>query len=190
MATGFGNTGAGVYVSSTVAGQTTQNNTIGGSSAQARNIISGNTFGIRVQPLSGAIVTETEILGNYIGTDLTGTIDCGNTSEGIGIGSASNTRIGGATTTLGAPPGNLISGNGASGIFVTGETTEGTIINGNIIGLDASGNNVLRNAASGISVQGGADATTIGGSGANDGNLISGNGADGISPSNTTTTGI
>ena len=52
------------------------NTTIGGTSAAERNIISGNTTdGIRVH---GAGTTGNIILGNYIGTDISGTADLGN----------------------------------------------------------------------------------------------------------------
>ena len=53
-------------------------NTIGGTAAADRNTISGNLQnGIRV---SGTGTSGNSVLGNFIGTDVTGTIDLGNTS--------------------------------------------------------------------------------------------------------------
>ena len=46
------------------------NNTIGGKSPAARNLISGNDFGEGLEILNGS--TANQVLGNYIGTDATG----------------------------------------------------------------------------------------------------------------------
>ena len=54
-------------------------NTIGGTTAQNRNIISGNkNNGIFISNSS-----SNQVVGNYIGTDMTGTLDRGNTGNGI-----------------------------------------------------------------------------------------------------------
>ena len=54
-------------------------NVIGGTTPQARNIISGNNVGIR-----GTFdATLTQIQGNFIGTDVTGTKPLGNSTDGI-----------------------------------------------------------------------------------------------------------
>ena len=73
--------------------------------------------------------------GNLIGTDWTGTLPLGNTGAGVLVdaGSSSNT--------IGGPVGgarNVISGN-AEGIEITGTTTTGTDIAGNLIGTDITG---------------------------------------------------
>ena len=120
--------------------QGTTGNTIGGTTASARNIISGNArFGILITD-SGT--SNNAVQGNYIGTDVNGTADLGNISDGIHIqAAASNNTIGG--TTAGA--GNVISGNDGNGITVTGSGTNGNTIAGNLIGTNASGsaNNIL-----------------------------------------------
>ena len=54
-------------------------NTIGGTAPGARNVISGNVRGIDLSP--GA--KNNVVVGNYIGTDVTGLLDVGNTSSGI-----------------------------------------------------------------------------------------------------------
>jgi titin len=84
--------------------------TIGGTTASARNIISGNLAdGIEFFADSGlANVVE----GNFIGTDITGTVALGNIN-GVQVDNGSvGATIGG--TAAGA--GNLISGNVGTGI--------------------------------------------------------------------------
>src|SRR5262249_45226714 len=67
------------------------NNTIGGTSAAARNIISGNGDGIRLNSASSILVQ-----GNYIGTDVTGAAALPNTGRGIVVyAGGSNNTIGG-----------------------------------------------------------------------------------------------
>jgi len=161
------------------------NNRIGGTTTQARNIISGNKVqGVRILnlPSSGNLVQ-----GNYIGTDVTGTVAIGNLSEGIYIGGGVNNTIGG--TTAGA--GNVISSNGSSlsgratsGIhigtlpFATGAT--GNLVQGNRVGTNANGNAALRNAVEGVVFEDGASSNTIGGTTAAARNIISGNGTNGV----------
>lgn len=90
--------GRGIFV-----GDGAHDNLIGGAAAANRNVISGN--GGAGVLLIGSGLTNNDIRGNYIGTDTTGTLACGN-NGGIGT-NVSSIVIGG--TTAGA--GNLISGN-------------------------------------------------------------------------------
>ena len=170
----IGTNAAGTAVLPNFAGVavTTPNNTIGGAASGARNIISGNTSdGIFI---GGAGATGNVVQGNYIGTDVTGTIDLGNTVDGIQIVSASNNTIGGTT----AAERNVISGNNRDGIrFVNG--INGGVVQGNYIGLNALGTGDLGNSANGVNVAN-CDFTTIGGTGAGAGNVISGNNSNGI----------
>ena len=93
--------GTGVYVDGL-------NNTVGGTSADKRNVISGNrNSGIYLD--TG--VTGTTIQGNYIGTDAAGTTGLAGGDNGISIHGASNNTIGGTT----AAARNVISGNGFHG---------------------------------------------------------------------------
>ncbi|MCK5831800.1 MAG: DUF4347 domain-containing protein, partial [Methylococcales bacterium] len=159
-------------------------NTIGGTTAAERNIISGNGYyGIE---LSGGAFDNT-ISGNYIGIDITGNIGLGNTFSGINIYSGANTNtIGG--TTPGA--GNVISANNSSGITIdanNGTTTDNNLVQGNYIGTNALGLSVLGNAGHGVLIFRGGDNNTIGGTAIGAGNLISGNIVYGISIGGNTT---
>jgi cell shape-determining protein MreC len=144
------------------------NITIGGTAAGAGNVVSGNLS-------RGIWVTTTgtvTIQGNYIGTDYTGTVDLGNAGYGIYLDDAGTATIGG--TAAGA--GNVISGNSSGGIYAI---NGGVTVQGNIIGLNASGTAALGNTGSGIEVRTTA-ASTIGGNTAAAANYISGNTVYGI----------
>ena len=149
----------------------TGNNLIGGTTVAARNLVSGNIHhGIYLSNGSSA----TTVQGNYIGTDLRGTVDLGNAVEGIGVDTSNNT-IGG--TTDGA--GNLISGNDRYGIYFYGSNANGNIVQGNFIGTNASGTQDLGNTLSGIAVGYGYN-NMIGGTVTGARNLISGNDETGV----------
>jgi len=173
----LGNSQAGIEISGAATNQ------IGGTSSSTRNAISGNGYnGIF---LLGAGTIGNVIQGNYIGTDSTGTLARGNIYDGIALQNVTNNQIGGTNaswTTLSA--GNLISGNNANGltsgnngIYLTNSTQ--TIIQGNRIGTDASGTVGLANSWHGIYLDH-SISNQIGGTIANTGNLISGNGRTGI----------
>ena len=125
------------------------------------------------------------IVGNYIGTDLTGTVAMGNHEFGIEVYCNSMEAPTGAV--IGGPSPaerNVISGNGQAGIDITAGSdcqnyeTQASI-RGNYIGTDVTGNVALGNQARGIHIET-ADDNTIGGSGPGEGNLISGNQGNGI----------
>ncbi|MFQ5649312.1 MAG: FlgD immunoglobulin-like domain containing protein [bacterium] len=146
----------------------TQNNIIGGTTAGARNIISGNTeTGVG---FFGSGASNNLVQGNYIGTDVNGTADLGNSGTGVGINGSNNT-IGG--TTAGAR--NIISGNDGVGVSIGGSGTAGNLVQGNFIGTDAKGNKALANEGGGIRVIDSPN-NTIGGTKKGAGNVISGNG--------------
>lgn len=137
------------------------NNTIGGTTAAARNIISGNrSYGVQVESNSNGNVVE----GNFIGTNAAGDAALNNTSVNIRIASSSNTRIGGLTSSPGAAPGNVVVS-----IFVVSGT--GTLIQGNLIGTNATGTARIQNFGIGVMVWGD---TLVGGSTSGMGNVISG----------------
>ena len=151
-------------------GSGASNNTIGGTTAGARNTISGNTSdGIEI---SGAMTTGNVVQGNYIGTDVTGTLDLGNAGHGIRIQSGASTNTIGGTT---AAARNVIASNDLDGVYIHGTGTSGNVVQGNYIGIDATGTTALGNSDDGVWVGTGATGTTIGGTTAGAGNVISGN---------------
>jgi titin len=151
---GMGN-GIGLWVRSG------SDNLIGGTTAGAGNLVSGNWYGVSISS-SGNVVQ-----GNYVGTDATGTARLGNV-VGLGIGGSDN-LVGG--TTAGAR--NLVSGNVYSGVAVSGSSNR---VQGNYIGTDATGTEALGN-GSGVGVSG---PNLIGGTETGAGNLISGNDGTGV----------
>ncbi len=168
----LGNDLAGI-VAMAAKGTSTQ---IGGTTAAARNIISANGIGISVPSGLGGVKIE----GNYIGTDITGTVDLGNTGLGVAIGNQilSVNPIG-SNVVGGIIPGagNLISGNGLDGIQVGSNFTSATI-QGNLIGTDITGTVALGNGSAGI--RSGSPDVQIGGTTAAARDGVSANGSGGI----------
>jgi len=139
---------------------------VGGDGAGEGNLVSGNhEGGIRCYS------EHNQMYGNFIGVDISGTTALQNGGAGIAIYS-SNNQVGG-----GSPgQGNVISGNDIFGITVD---EPNNVIQGNIIGADASGTSPIPNDV-GVFLLHDAHQTLIGGAGNGEGNLISGNQLDGI----------
>ncbi len=154
----------------------TSNNTIGGNTPAARNIIAGSaSFGL----VFGTGATDNLAEGNYIGTDKTGTVALPNYA-GIDLGSDSNNTIGGTTSRPGTGAGNLIAGNTFG---INTDVASGDVIEGNAIGIVAliSGGMSPGNGNDGIEIYGSpSSGIQIGGPSPMDENVISGNGAAGI----------
>jgi parallel beta-helix repeat protein len=176
-----GNTVQGNYIGTDVTGtaampniygvlvDNASNNTIGGTTSGAGNLISGNTrTGVRIDSSGGAATTNT-VQGNYIGTDVTGTAAVPNL-YGVFITNASNNIIGG--TTPGAR--NLISGNKDEGVRISGSGATGNQVQGNYIGTDVTGAVALGNGDNGVWIES-ASNNIIGGTTSGARNLISGN---------------
>jgi hypothetical protein len=139
----------------------TSNTTVGGTTGAERNVVSGNGVnGIRTETAFG---TGVVVSGNYVGTDVTGTVAVPNHQAGVTV-EGPGVTIGGSA----AGAGNLISGNLNYGI---GVYNNGAVIQGNLIGADASGTLPLPNGGTaGIWVDG--SNTTIGGIQPGEGNVI------------------
>ena len=56
-----------------------------------------NRFGLSGVEISGAGATGNLVEGNFIGTDVTGSVDLGNAERGVAIFAASNNTVGGTT---------------------------------------------------------------------------------------------
>jgi len=140
------------------------NNRIGGMDPRDRNIISGNhNAGVTV--MRGA--HSNLIIGNYVGTDISGTTALGN-------------RYGGVTVELGGfhnrIEGNLISGNEGAGIYIGDWGSDYNVVVGNLVGTDAAGTKVLGGGGVGIGSPSGGSFNRIGGTRPGERNVISGNG--------------
>ncbi len=102
-----------------------ENNTVGGTSPEARNLISGNgADGVFIDNASG-----TKVLGNILGTSKDGITPLGNVNEGVDMINAERTIVGG--TTPGAA--NTIAFNGDDGVLVTGVSSSGNRVLSNSI---------------------------------------------------------
>lgn len=168
--TDLGNDGHGINLDAA------SSTTIGGSSTNDRNIISGNGagglgIGITLTNASDNCI----IRSNYIGTNAAGTAAVRNEIHGINIQNSVDTQVGGDGTN----DGNLISGNGTvlstgSGINID-NASDRTVVRGNYIGTNAAGSASIPNGSHGIYIAASSNCV-IGGSTLNERNVVSGNG--------------
>jgi len=170
----LGNVDSGVLISGG-----SDSNIVGGTTAAARNIISGNLeYGVHIDTASQDNVVE----GNYIGTDVSGAKPLGNADSGVYVTAESNNNtIGGNVSGAG----NTISANGERGVFLD-TASEGNVVEGNLIGTDSSGTVPLGNGFSGVRVADGANDNVIGGTTSAARNVISANKDYGIHIDNST----
>lgn len=151
-------------------------NRIGGTQPEERNVISGNQQGV---VLSGKELGDNLVLGNFIGTDPSGTLALGNDVAGVTIDMGTRHNIVGGVS---EGEQNVISGNGVgASIWCAG--VEYNAIVGNLIGSDVSGAVPLPNLYSGVDLSDYSARTLV------QRNTIAFNGADGVrvegSPYNT-----
>ncbi len=152
--------GTGLLDNSTgvaIVGASSTDNLIGGLSPGTGNLISGNVRGVFITAPGNTVQ------GNLIGTDISGTKRVRN---GTGVESTGeNTLIGGLL------PGarNIISGNGADGVEISGN---GSKVQGNFIGTDITGTLALGNGTGGVRAD---NNVLIGGTVPEARNVISGN---------------
>ncbi len=112
-------------------------NTIGGTATTSRNVISTNDWGVQ---LDGPSAVDNSILGNFIGTDLTGQLALGNEIDGVLLSNgASNNTIGGT----GSGDANTIAFNQIDGVLVASGTGDAilsnSIFSNGVIGISLSG---------------------------------------------------
>lgn len=154
----LGNGIYGVFISDALT------NTIGGAEAGAGNLISGNRTGVMI---FGKETYHNQLVGNWIGVNASGNAPLGNQTHGVVIDAPGNTVRG-----------NVISGNEKNGLLLKSRAENNTV-QGNQIGVDASGSLDLGNKNSGIVIDHGLW-NLIGGGASGQGNVISGNGLAGI----------
>jgi hypothetical protein len=149
-------------------------NTIGGAAPGQANLISGNSQnGVQVD---GSGTLDNHIAGNYIGTTIGGASALANTNYGVYLSSGTMyNSVGGRS----AGDRNVVSGNFA-GIVLEGTDTAYNEIAGNYVGLSAAGTAAVPNTWVGVYLAGGARNNMIGGTGATEGNTISGNAYHGV----------
>ena len=141
----LGNAGAGVHV------EGAERTSIGGAAPTDRNVISGNNQGgIFITNPNPTGPEQTRVLGNLIGTDITGTVAVANNGSGILIFDASGQRIGG----MNPGEGNVISGNNGAGIRIAAAaaSADSNGVFGNFIGTDATGTARLGNFTFGVDI--------------------------------------
>ncbi len=149
-------------------------NIIGGSQLADRNTISGNTgSGVLID---GATTTLNVVSGNFIGTNEAGTGPIANMGAGVRLDfGAHHNNVGGTSL---ATARNVISGNAGDGVyFVRG--AHDNIVDGNFIGLNATGLAAIGNGVAGVAIIE-SPSNQIGSPGAGTDQFISGNGYQGI----------
>ena len=165
--TSGGNANNGIYIAST-----SINNVIGSNpksiSGLYSNVISGNTgSGIFIYGSAG-----NKIQANAIGTNPSGTAAIGNNHGIVVTYYATENTIGGTAyynaatgqtnnptgnkgtvpiVSIAPPLGNLISGNGVHGVFIT-EGSELTVLSGNFIGTNNVGTSAIGNGGDGVNI--------------------------------------
>ncbi len=147
-------------------------NVIGGSSSAHRNVISGNSsHGILI------LSDNTQVKGNFLGTNGTGTAALGNDAAGVLINGGDDNLIGGATIA----DRNLISGNANGGVRIA-FAADNNDVQGNFIGTEVTGLNGLGNGAgfAGVTIIT-STGNTIGGTSSSTSNIIAFNDGPGVS---------
>ena len=114
-----------------------RSNSIGGTTAAERNVITGSVSISRV----AASLGNNRVQGNFIGTDVTGTQKLGDADDGVVISDSNFNTV----------SGNVISGRRKNGVVITGGlVAESNTVEGNLIGTDVSGTTPIGNGLHGI----------------------------------------
>ncbi len=116
--------------------------------------------------VSGSSVSTT-IEGCYIGTNAAGTAAAAN--AGSGVNAMTPVTVGGSV----AAARNVLSGNLAQGVRLSGSGADGSSVMGNYIGTSATGNAAIGNQLNGVEIDGASNAA-VGAAGGGE-NVVSGN---------------
>ncbi len=153
-----------------------------GSSITIRSLSITRFSGRAIALLGGG---EDIIAGCDLGTNASGASGLGNGVAGLWIEGSSYNRIGGPN----ARDRNVISGNGGNGLAIVGGQASHNLLWGNRIGTTPDGTSALPNVLHGVALVDTSN-NTIGGVGAGQGNLISGNEVNGIEVVRSSNVGI
>jgi CSLREA domain-containing protein len=173
------------------------NSTIGATTASTPgvcsgdcNVISGNTVaGVSSGDVDLPLPARSQIVGNFVGTDFTGQAAIGNgigidlralfSDQQAGLAPGDSILVGGPTAVPGTAPGNLVGGNGTAGIAAGGanSTSYTMAVEGNLVGATADGTSALGNP---IGINDASPGDIIGGSAADDANIVVGSNQQGI----------
>ncbi|MBU1019185.1 MAG: hypothetical protein ABII07_02760 [Patescibacteria group bacterium] len=153
-------------------------NTVGGTLATDANVIVDHA---KAGIILAAGSSNTNIQGNFIGLDPTGSTGSGTASYGIYLLSAADLTditIGGVASGAG----NTISGHSDAGIYtaLTSGGANTVIIQGNKIGLNSAGTAKVSSTGDGIGIKNATGVITIGEDSSNGRNIISGHTLSGI----------
>lgn len=177
----LGNTDNGVLI------EGASDNTVGGTTAAARNIISGNDgSGVRINGDSpGSLNPEpgrhNTVVGNYIGLKANGADGLGNNGQGVIIDGSADNIIGGTDHDSGVcnRACNTIAGNFTGGVRIDGADSSNNLVQGNFIGTDSTGIQGRSNIGNGVTLNG-ARRNSIGGATVGAGNVISSSASHGV----------
>jgi uncharacterized repeat protein (TIGR01451 family) len=133
----LGNGQDGVFISAS------SGNLIGGTTAAARNLLSGNRNGVQIF----GVGTGNQVRGNSIGTNSSGTLSLGNSINGVLILGGSGSAIG----AVGSASSNTISFNGGAGVAVESGVNNAVLSNSIVfnggLGIDLAVTGVTPNDA-------------------------------------------
>jgi CSLREA domain-containing protein len=159
--------------------------------ASASNVIKGLAlFQLhRAIWINGAAAHDNQVIGNFIGIDAAG----GSAAVAPATPGASGVVLQHGTTNnlIGTPAvanRNVISGNPHQGVAFYEPGTTGNKVQNNIIGLNPAATAAIPNLSHGVDINEGASSNLIGGTGAGERNVLSGNAQEGAEISHDTTT--
>ncbi len=175
---GQGNGGYGVEITAASKSNLVGTNGDGINDAAERNLLSGNGLsGVRITDRANQNV----VAGNFIGTDVSGTVHIGNGRYGVSIENGAQSNLVGTNGDGVADTAerNLISGNTDAGVAIINTGTNLNVVAGNFIGTNVAGSAALPN-GTGVFIGSGAQSNRIGTNGtdkdlAGERNLLSGN---------------
>ena len=174
-----GGTGAGVSLGFGASNNIVGTNADGVSDALEANTISGNNGGVAIGRIN---TVGNRVMGNFIGTDPTGTVSLPNLNDGVTISGIDVGPAGPSGNVIGtngdgvndAIEGNVISGNAGLGVRLSVNAFNNRVA-GNRIGVDVTGAVAMGNVFRAISIESGANGNIIGTNGDGTSDALEGN---------------